>query len=474
MPQFTWTTGLITGNREVYGNTNAPVWDVSLSSGSVTPTGNAWKINSAYVRVCVRNAYGSQYTFFVRKGTTSGTVIGELRPDDGSTSGVWNSLRFSSTEIAEKGNFVGLTQMCFQGNGGTAMQIMGTTEITLVVNWTATTSKCTAPSVVSTPASSNIATVNLSWSGAASGTNNTITGYQVYAEDSTDGETYGERTLLTTISSTASSGTATVAMPETLGTYRRFYMVTMGNAGSSYYSDVSTAYATCLRTALATAPTSVIVDNDAPAVSDTIVISWTGAVAGVDDTISGYAIWRSDEADGEYTQIGTVTTTDTSGSYSTTSSATFGETYYYRVQTLSGTNAEYNSALSTAYASATSGYGRPTAPTTVTVSPTSAAPGSVALVSWNGAEDGYLNPITGYQVSRSTEQNGTYYAIGNTTETEMQVLAPATEGGRYYYKVSAVGTYNGYNSYLSAATAVLTASTPPAVNGSIGRTNALI
>ena len=475
MPQFIWTTGTITGNREVYANENAPVWSVSLKSGSVTPSGSSWAISSAYIRVCVRNAYGSQYQFYVRKGTVTGTVIGTLRPDDGSTSGVWNALPFSAAEIAQKDNFIGLTQMCFQGVYGTAMQILGSTEITLVVNWNATTSKCGAPTSVSVPANSNTDSVTVSWQGATNGTNNTISGYIFQARDSSDsGETYGSWSQVKTVSSTASSGSTTLPMPTTLGTYRQFRVQTTGSAGSSYYSDWSNTYGPCIRTAIAQAPNSVLVSNTTPTVSETITVSWTGAVAGNDDTIGGYAVLRSDAVDGEYESIGTVSTTATSGSMTTTSSDTFGETYYYRVQTLSGTSPAYDSAVSTVYASATSGYGKPTVPTDFTATPNKATAGGIVRLSWSASTDGYLNPVTGYQIVRSTTADGVYSDVGGTTNTYFMAPAPSSESTTYYYKVCAVGTINGYNSAYTSTPVTVNAVAPVVVAGGIGRTNAVV
>lgn len=475
MPQFTWTTGTITGNREVYANENAPYWSVSLKSGSTLPTGNSWAISSAYIRVCVRNAYGSQYQFYVRKGTTTGTIIGTLRPDAGSTSGVWNALSFSAAEIAQKDNFIGLTQMCFQGIHMPAMQILGSTEITLVVNWNATTSKCGAPASMTVPANSNTDSVEISWQGATSGTNNAISGYIFQARDSNDaGETYGSWSQVKTVSSTASSGSTTLPMPTTLGTYRQFRVQTTGSAGSSYYSDWSNTYGPCIRTALAQAPNSVLVSNTTPTVSETITVSWTGASAGVNDTIGGYAVFRCDTADGEYEEIGTVSTAATSGSMTTTSSDTFGETYYYRVQTLSGTSAAYDSAVSTVYAAATSGYGKPTVPTNFAVTPSQASPGGIVKLTWDASTDGYLNPVTGYQIVRSTSVDGVYSDVGNTTTTSFLATAPSSESITYYYKVCAVGTINGYNSAYTATPVTVNAAPAPAVTGGIGRTNAIV
>ena len=369
----------------------------------------------------------------------------------------------------------GLTQMCFQGIHMPAMQILGSTEITLVVNWTATTSKCGAPTSVSVPASSNTTSVNVSWQGASNGTNNAISGYIFQARDSTDGgTTYGSWSQVKTVSSTESSGSTTLPMPTTLGTYRQFRVQTTGAAGSSYYSDWTSAYGPCVRTALATPPTSVTVDNDTPTVEETITVSWTGAAAGENDTIGGYTVLRSTSEDGDYESIGVVSTSATSGSMTTTSSDTFGETYYYRVQTLSGTSAAYDSAVSTVFAMATSGYGKPTVPTNLKATPNTTTAGAVVKLSWNASTDGYLNPVAGYQIARSTSVDGAYSVIGNTTGTAFRTPAPTSEATTYYFKVCAVGTINGYNSAYTSTPVTVNAVPAPTVTGGIGRTNAIV
>ena len=473
MPQFTWTTSAMVGHIDVHGGASAPVWSVSLASGSVTPTGDAWAISSAYLRIYVRNIYGSGRNFYVKKNGVDGTVIGTLLPD---ASGTWNSLLFSDSEIANKNKFIGLTSLCLQSVGiYDSIQIGGGTAVSLVVNWSATTSKCGAPTSVSVPANSNTGSVTVSWQGATNGTNNTINGYIFQARDSSDsGETYGSWSQVKSISSTESSGSTSLPMPTTLGTYRQFRMQTTGSGGSSYYSDWTGAYGPCIRTALAQAPNSVVVSNNTPTVSETITVSWTGAIAGENDTIGGYTIYRCDAVDGEYESIGTVSTTATSGSVTTTSSSTFGETYYYRVQTLSGTSAAYDSAISTVYAAATSGYGKPTVPTNFKATPNRTAPGSIVRLSWSASTDGYMNPVTGYQIVRSTSADGVYSDVGGTTNTYFMAPAPSSDSTTYYYKVCAVGTINGYNSAYTATPATVIAATPAAVTGGIGRTNAVV
>ena len=76
----------------------------------------------------------------------------------------------------------------------------------LTINWYNPVSACGAPtscSVNSTLAEGN---VTLSWSGASSGTGNAISSYEIQYSDSSNNSTWGSLDALTTVSTTATSG----------------------------------------------------------------------------------------------------------------------------------------------------------------------------------------------------------------------------------------------------------------------------
>lgn len=94
-----------------------------------------------------------------------------------------------------------------------------------------------------------------------------------------------------------------------------------------------------------------------------------------------------------------------------------------------------------------------TAPTSVSISPTSCAPGATATLSWSGAGAGKNNAIAGYHIYRSTSSNGTYthtYTVTTSSaSSSCSVVAPTTPNGSYFYKVYTIGTVSGYNSGAS-------------------------
>lgn len=109
-------------------------------------------------------------------------------------------------------------------------------------------------------------------------------------------------------------------------------------------------------------------------------------------------------------------------------------------------------------------YTNPTAPTSVTISPTTAAPGGSATLSWSGASAGNSNPITGYDIYICDgDPNGTYSYYKNVKSTSTSdsstVDGPTTNNAVRYFKVITLGTVSDYPwSALSSSYASLTCS----------------
>jgi len=214
---------------------------------------------------------------------------------------------------------------------------------TITLNYGPAYSACGAPTAVAVN-QNNVApgaSATLSWSGAKAGTNNAITGYQVYRATASAG-TY---TLLATVSSTAASGSTSVTAQSTSGSSYFYKILTVG-AVSGYNSGQSATYATltCLVTA-PTPPTSVSLSDTTAAAGSAVTLSWSGATAGTNNAIAGYTVYRAAASAGPYDAIGTTSATSMSVSASMTENAT----YYFKTAA-NGTVAGYNSAQSTVHA----------------------------------------------------------------------------------------------------------------------------
>ena len=204
-----------------------------------------------------------------------------------------------------------------------------------------------APTSVSAPATGVPGgSITITYSGATNGTNTTVSRYDIYRAEASDGE-YTKIGYSTSGSYTDSNLPANKTL---------YYKVKSIANVSGYDSGLSPASAgTAVYYGACGAPTSV----SSPALAtpaDGVEISWSGATAGTNVSIAGYSVYRSTSADGTYTKIA-----DPASSPYTDTNVSGGNTYYYKVLTR-GSTAGYDSGLSTVYSS-TKVNAIPTAPT---------------------------------------------------------------------------------------------------------------
>jgi len=298
---------------------------------------------------------------------------------------------------------------------------------------------CAAPTEINVDSTSVSpgARVQLSWSGAEAGENNPITAYQVFRADSAS----GPYSLLTTVGTADTAGSATVVAPTKNGASYYYKVQTVGE-NVNFSSGQSVAFATLTCSFAATgAPTSVSMSATNVAPGATATLRWSGASDGENNPITGYEVFRATSADGTYTSLVKVTTNATSGSVNVKAPTSKSDTYYYKVRTL-GALSGSDSSLSDAYTTLVCTYSNPTAPTTLT------ADGQRELyiketsdirLEWSGAAAGANNPITGYDVYR----NGTLWQSNLPPTTSFRTIVPPTTAGTSYtYSVVALGTYN--------------------------------
>ena len=193
-----------------------------------------------------------------------------------------------------------------------------------------------------------------------------------------------------------------------------WYKVTATNtAGESAQSTAASA----TRTSPPGAPTGLT----ASTTTDGITLTW-GDVAGA----TAYNVYRSASADGTYDRLNTTLVTTPAYTDTTAPSSPTGTTSCYKVTAVTTAG---ESAQSTA-ASAT----RTSAPAAPTGLAAAATPTGITLT-WTGATG-----ATGYRVSRSGTENGTYAPLTAdpiTATTYADTTAPI---GTSYYRVTAVNT----------------------------------
>jgi hypothetical protein len=139
-----------------------------------------------------------------------------------------------------------------------------------------------------------------------------------------------------------SSVTSSLAMRPTLGVLEEQLV---------RYSEDDGGYIFCSK---CTAPSTLYINGSAADVVDlnreaNLTLSWSVGTAGHNAEITGYAVWYSTSADGEYELYGTTTEM----SMMVLGPAKNRQVYYFKVQTLGPEDADYcNSELSTTYRSA--------------------------------------------------------------------------------------------------------------------------
>lgn len=266
------------------------------------------------------------------------------------------------------------------------------------------TTACGAPSACSVSATLSEGNVTLSWSGASSGVNNSVTGYEIQYSESSNNSSWGSWTALTTVSSTGASGSLSVAPPSTRGYYRRFQVRTQGSAGSGYYSGWAVSSNSVRRNTPPVQPSTV---TAAPSTysNEDITLSWSGASGGT-SVIKGYQIASRTSTDnatwGSWSVLTTQILSAGSGSYTPVVSRTPGTYTQFGVWTIDALSVYSSEKISNSiFCSITAC----TAPSAFTISDM-VAEGNVTL-SWSGASGGAGNAITAYEIQYSESADNT-------------------------------------------------------------------
>lgn len=442
---------------------------VSLTKESGSASG---LINSVVASLTFStNAYSNTYNVTATLNYSGGSISSAraIKMDSSNyTSGTFD-FTFNGLTADQANSIKSVTLSC---SDSTSSKIFVKGSQTVTIDYTVI-GKTTAPTTVKVSAT-NVApgaSVTLSWSGAAAGAVNPITGYKIFQATSSS----GSYSLIATVSSAATSGSTTVTAPTGIGSSYYYKVQTIGTY-SGYDSDNSAAASlTCTVTAAGT-PTTVTVSATNVAPGANVTLSWLGASAGTNNPITGYKVLRADSQYGTYSLLKTITTTAASGSTTVNAPTASGSSYYYKVQTI-GTYSGYDSDNSAA-ASLTCTVTAAGAPEAISLSATNVSPGAKVALSWSGASAGTNNPITGYKIYRAESQYGSYSLLTTVSSTSTggsaTVTAPTTNGSSYYYKVRTVGTYSGYDSDDSPSVGLTCsfASTSAPTKVSIAATNA--
>lgn len=306
------------------------------------------------------------------------------------------------------------------------------------------TTACGAPTSCSVSPVLAEGGVTLSWSGASGGISNTISSYEIQYSESTDNFTWGAWMPLTTVSTTATSGSVATSPPSTRGNYRRFQVRTRGTAGASYYSGWKVSTNSVRRNTAPKAPTTAVASPAAYS-DETITLTWSGASGGT-SPVKGYQIARRTSSDNStwsaWNVLTTLTLAASGGSYNPNVSRVPGTYTQFGIWTIDTFDVYSVEKISNSIFCDITACG---APTVCTVSGT-LSEGNVTL-SWSGASGGAGNAITSYEIqySDSTDNSdwGDWIALTtvstSATSSILSVSPPSTRGNYRRFRIRTRG-----------------------------------
>lgn len=297
------------------------------------------------------------------------------------------------------------------------------------------TTACGAPTSCSVSPVLAEGGVTLSWSGASSGISNTISSYEIQYSESTDNFTWGAWMPLTTVSTTATSGSVATSPPSTRGNYRRFQVRTRGTAGASYYSGWKVSTNSVRRNTAPKAPTTAVASPAAYS-DESITLTWSGASGGT-SPVKGYQIARRTSTDNStwsaWNVLTTLTLAASGGSYNPNVSRVPGTYTQFGIWTIDTFDVYSVEKISNSIFCDITACG---APTVCTVSAT-LSEGNVTL-SWSGASGGAGNAITSYEIqySDSTDNSdwGDWIAlttVSTSATSSILSVSPSSTRGNY-------------------------------------------
>lgn len=207
-----------------------------------------------------------------------------------------------------------------------------------------------------------------------------------------------------------------------------------------------------------------------------VVLQWSGAGAGVQNTITGYEIQCADSADnaayGDWQACAAVASASAAGSASVPVNGTRGSWRKYRIRTMGSAGASWYSEWKVSSAVRTNIL--PNAPTNLTISPTVYESGAITL-GWTAATD-ETDSVQSYRIVSATSADGSTwsgYTTAGTTAACQLALSPSLNRGTYIrYGVYAVDAFGMESAALAVFPDVIRNRTP-SVPGNIAATPAL-
>lgn len=247
------------------------------------------------------------------------------------------------------------------------------------------------------------------------------------------------------------------------------YQLSVGDklgSGSLYFRTDHDAYADVWYF-LPSAPSVPAVTANPPSLAaGQSVLRWPASAPGVNNPVTAYKVYRRTHkapVTWKLMEGGELPPTQTS--FTVESAEGNGNWYEFAVEaigTIPGWDSEKCDPVRL-----TTEWDAPLAPTGLTLSSSIEPPGNPVTLSWTPGGGGLNNPPQRYDIYRQADVYD-YELIGSSTTTRAVVYPPVENGTTYRYKVQAIGTVEGVDSELSAASDGLrTSFTAPSIPGEL-------
>ena len=314
-----------------------------------------------------------------------------------------------------------------------------------------------ATSISAAPLIHSSEPVTLTWSGASGGSS-PIKGYMIASQTSTDNATWTAWSVLENFNLSASGGSRVVAASNVPDTYTRFGLWTIDTL--DVYSSEAVSNSVLCSVSACIEPTAVAFS--ATIAESTVILSWSGALGGAGNAITGYELESSESSDGitwgEWSAVGVIASTSGSGSLNTAPSTVRGNYLRYRIR-VQGTA---GSAYFSPWKITTNNVHKnilATPPTAFTASPLIYSTPSATLT-WSGTIAG-TSAIKNYIIQQSTSTNNVAWG---TWETVATVVSSAASGT---YTATPSNVPGMFTRYRIAVTDTLNAVSPYVISNSI-------
>ena len=449
MPVTTFTTGAISGNFTIAGDTEK-TFGCSVTGTAYPATRH--RVTGATLTFSSVTEYSSGRSFY---GVAGGSAIGYYFVSfTNSTNESPHSKAIScptGTYEAYKG-YYGTSSLGIKGNGagaGTPISLRSGCVISLSITWEYTYSSCTPPTALAVTSTLAEGTVALKGSGAGAGNESSISGYEVQYCDSSNGTSWGNWVHFANASTKNTYFEVVAPPPDTRGYYRKFRARTLSSAGSSYNSGWKESTNKLQRNRL---PNKISALNVSATVfeSGNITVSWANP-GDPDGNYSHQQIQYSVNGDTYWRVVGAGTYTGTSA---VDTPVLQRESY---IQYRSRSVDKLGATSDWVYSSLVYRNRLPENPTGLNVSPTLYQSGGITLT-WNIPKD----PDSNYSHQRIQYQigSGTWTALGTYTGTSTKHYPGLNPGATIRYRTISVDKLGAEGSSW-VYSAYVTKNTPP-------------